>query len=293
MGGTGELSATRVGLLIWDIYRSAYGPSTEHIEMHSSEGWSHMNRELSYWENLVLVYSVFRLFPHKHSQGTDSARAVRWLTVTADDFVAASNTRLSGQATALAARKFDLYMMGPSKLPIPSIRQNVEVAVLAAATDELDRELAREDGRARLQVYKLHHDACAHYVGKDFTGSLVTGFPATEALVELWWRNVHGSMSDDNLDDLVGRRLRKALRRAEQGYAGPGIGLLAELLVKAGDLPADLYEQVELARDARNEWIHGMKPVPYAAAEAGMDALAYLTEHQFGVSVPTPGGFQF
>ena len=155
--------------------------------------------------------------------------------------------------------------------------------VLERACQTLDELLRHRDERT-LDLFELLNTSVVACRGHDFDLAAVGAWAICEAVL--------GSV----LDEYARRQaeahqlLVDAGRRAQ--WSRMNAAATSELLALAGVLPAGLDERLGRARKARNAWIHGGKPVGYAAATDATQLAANLLG-QFGwpsvTVVPTVG----
>ncbi len=290
MDGTGNVIVTRGGLIAWDIEGMPFGAGPRDVTTHDGAS-DQMSERLAATENIVHLYTALRLFIRRGTSG--ASLAAQWIPISANDFVQATRDRpvagVTGTVSPLAGHTFAHYS-GITPLPLIGVamRHPLPTQIVADALNALDEILHHPDARARLQLLRLHHDACVLYTERSFADSLISGFPAVEALATQWWEEI--APTDDELDLIVGAKLGHRYRSLPP-WREPGVQLISELLQAAGAINDQQFKWIDDAREARNNWIHKLDDVSYMAAEAGMDALGFLIAERLAIEVPTPGGF--
>lgn len=123
-----------------------------------------------------------------------------------------------------------------------------------------------------LDMISLVHSAACSFESHEYSAALVTVWPVCEALVNRIWRRYIDGQSTTAGKPLTNKRRAKLTGR---DYTA---SIIVEILMLAGLIPPALFDSLEHARQARNNWLHALKPVNSKQASNAIHAAVSMLE---------------
>jgi len=136
----------------------------------------------------------------------------------------------------------------------------VEVETVAESFQLLSSILRSPDPDA-LFLTDLYLRSCKAHEDHNYSLSLVTAWTIAENLLHRLWRHYVGEnrlrQTADTKLVFINRDRRDKLMDSRHF----GASVISEILSLADQLPFELYQKLSEARDARNRWLHELRPV--------------------------------
>lgn len=159
----------------------------------------------------------------------------------------------------------------------------VSTAVVEAAFARLDALLVGPDlGLAEMADLLLR----ASHAQQNFVphGALIEAWAVTERVLRVLWDREERTLANPVSSEPRLVSLSTRARRALDGPS-PSIACVAAALHKLGVLSSSAYADLDLPRNARNRWMHGLDPVELSPAGASLSAAQTLLRDHQGVDL--------
>ncbi|MDZ7761725.1 MAG: hypothetical protein U5L00_15890 [Desulfovermiculus sp.] len=168
----------------------------------------------------------------------------------------------------------------------PRQRRVLEVDVVSHSFTTLDYILSLDGGRFLPVVEAAYQSAC-RAVEHRFGESIAIGWTVCEQLISTEWKHLIERNESGRDDD---RRLTKGRKKKLFGRDYTA-SVMVEMLELHGMLPGNLYENLEIARKARNNWAHEMAVPGSQAITACQEAIRELLARK-GIHLWLQTGFR-
>jgi predicted small integral membrane protein len=148
---------------------------------------------------------------------------------------------------------------------------NVSVETVDRSFELFERLIAAGDISVRAAHLVLN--AADHYHHWRFEQALITAWASAEALLSGVWERYVTTRANEVKEFNLNATRRDRLMGSDFTTA-----VVAEVLALAGVISQDLFDELAVARSARNKWIHGLARVPHDAVSAAVAAATSLLE---------------
>jgi hypothetical protein len=168
--------------------------------------------------------------------------------------------------------------------PRVSMRMTVESPAVEGSFSRLSEILSSPDSERVITLLDLLARSGSAYSAHDFNVCLVIAWTVCESLLqELWDRYLR-----EKREDADGTVVINADRRDFLAGAEVTARITSEFLSLLGELPFDLYQVLNSARQARNKWVHELRPVPYTVAAEAMTAAERMLKLVHDIEIVLP-----
>ena len=145
----------------------------------------------------------------------------------------------------------------------------VQVETIDESFQLLETILSHADSQI-LALTELYLRSCKAYEDHNYSLSLITAWAITEQMLQIVWeRHVEENREKSTEGSpyiFINADRKKKLTESRDFTAS----VVSEILSLVELLPFSLYQDLCTARQARNDWIHKLKPVDRATAEASI-----------------------
>lgn len=151
----------------------------------------------------------------------------------------------------------------------------------------LEALLQRPDGQY-LTLADLALRSVAAHQAQNFDASLIQSWAITEKLLTSLWE---GYLEDNREREVDGRLVTFINRERRDVLTGRDlpISMLSEILSLLDLLPYEMFTRLKPIRQARNNWIHSLKPITGSQSAASADMALDLLRFVHGVDLdPAP-----
>ncbi len=139
----------------------------------------------------------------------------------------------------------------PRAQPLP--RRTLELEVVEHSLDSLDRILAEND-LVLLQLVKSAYMAACRQRDKRFGEAVVLAWAVLEQLLSLAWRQVLDEVNASSSEGRIPKVRRDKLTGRDYTAS-----MIVESLELHGRIDHEMYRLLEIARKARNNWVHSLR----------------------------------
>lgn len=140
-----------------------------------------------------------------------------------------------------------------------------------------------------IPIVDIWQRSCASVRAMNYELAVVLAWTVIEAMTDRFWQqyldaNRSRKVGEVEMPFIRGDRLK---RLNDREYTA---AIRTEILSLTGELESELYQRCTDARQARNSWLHRMKPVGYRAAMSAVETAALLIEKRSTVRFRFAGG---
>jgi hypothetical protein len=167
-------------------------------------------------------------------------------------------------------------------------RVSMRIPVGSPAVDgsfsRLSEILSSPDSERIITLLDLLARSGSAYSAHDFNVCLVIAWTVSESLLqELWDHYLR-----ENREDVDGTVVINGDRRSFLAGAEVTARITSEFLSLLGELPFDLYQDLNSARQARNKWVHELRPVSYTVAAEAMTTAERMLKLVHDIEIVLP-----
>ena len=161
--------------------------------------------------------------------------------------------------------------------------------------------VSKADAETHIDLISLvaqYQAGCQEYTRLHWIGCIIACFGVAEALAHECWRRYAGGKSLVDLEVTLSGNAKKLARRwhshvTEGKKWRPYISLLLQAALQTSQISSQTYDDLEIARLARNGWIHEQIHPSLESARHAIDGTARMLEECCHVKFKRPGGFQY
>lgn len=140
-----------------------------------------------------------------------------------------------------------------------------------------------------IELVDLWQRSCASYSAMNFALSVVLAWTVCEVLLDRAWEECVDANRRRAIDgveiDFIAANRRKTLLGRDYTSA-----IRIEVLSLLGVLKPELYERCNEARQARNSWLHEVRPINHTVAFRAVETAALMLRERSGVALAFGGG---
>jgi hypothetical protein len=139
-----------------------------------------------------------------------------------------------------------------------------------------------------LVLVDLYARGCKAYEDANFDLCLITAWAVTEKLLHQLWERY---LDDNRRKEIAGGTVtfvntgRKKRLEDNRTFSA---AVISEILSLVSYLPLPLYQDMTEVRRARNDWVHGLKPVSKETAAKAIRVAERILEQVHGISLAIP-----
>ncbi len=164
----------------------------------------------------------------------------------------------------------------------------VSADCLAAACELLTSAMRHEEDDL-IPFVDIWQRSCAAVHAMNYALAVVLAWTVIEAMIDRFWQRYLDANRSRTVEgaEMPFIRADRRKRLNDRQYTA---AIRTEILSLTGELDSELYERCADARQARNFWLHDMKPVSYQAAMNAVATAALLIEKRSSVRLRFAGG---
>ena len=163
----------------------------------------------------------------------------------------------------------------------------IEIDTVAESFQLLDTVL-RHPAPHALTVTDLYVRSCKAYEDHNYSLCLVTAWAITEKLLQELWDRYLKANRERTIDGVkvtfINRHRREKLTDSRDFRAS----VISEILSLTNSLPFSLYENLSRVRQARNDWLHGLKPLSRETAVLSVSVAEQMLNLVDGLNLRVP-----
>jgi len=167
--------------------------------------------------------------------------------------------------------------------PLP--RRLIKLEVVGKSFELLSRVLSHPDVSSLIDIVELLFVGAHRSIEKRFGESVVLSWTVCEQLINIAWTR----LLDSNAIDGDVRRINKDRRRKLQGRDYTA-SVMSEFLELSRQISYSLFERLDIARKARNNWAHKLQTPSQEAAYTSLDAAQELFQILFDIPLSLQSG---
>ena len=200
---------------------------------------------------------------------------------------------------AMSGNGENIFRMQPNGVTV-LMPQQIETGSIEAGARVFDEVVQAALDNSHVDVISLiaqFHRGCCAYQEFDWQASIFDLFSIAELLTnECWRRHVTEAVTEEAIrQPLSGRAVRLAARWASyqsgQGSWRPLVSDLLKASLDTHQIDEELHGKLDIAREARNGWVHGQSRPSLEDLEDALDGAAAFIEQVLGIALVSPGGF--
>lgn len=163
-------------------------------------------------------------------------------------------------------------------------RRTMEINVIERSLSLLDTILAKEDG-ALIQLVEAMYISACRIREKRYGEALTLSWGACEQLVSLMWRTNIQNIRKNDSARINSDRMKKLMGRDYTASA------MVEYLELMEAIDRDLYKLLDVARKARNAWMHDLEAPDESVAHKSLQAASIMLAnvHDIHLQLQTAG----